>query len=443
LISNKREVQSLPFGLKGIIVKKHILLGVIYCSYTLTSFAAPVLLKGKQYLDVTTGTYIKPANILIDKNKIIAINPQNIPRNIQVIDKQQLTLLPGLMDMHVHLPFTLEGNYQLKYVQFDAATATLLGASNAKKLLYAGFTTVRNVGQIYPGETFVDVALAKASDQGIIDAPHIIPAGHALGITGGHMDPEMVGSYRSGVFPVSYRTGIADGIPEVIKAVRYQIKHGAQVIKVGATAGVLSHEHSVGNEQYSYEELKAIVDEAKRHGVYVAAHAHGTEGINNAIKAGVRSIEHGSLLDDTSIALMKEHGTYLVPTTYLSEGIDFDSLPEDLRKKAVDLVPLSQANVKKAIQAKVKIAFGTDTPVFPHGQNAKEFAALVRRGMSPLEALQTATINAAAMMDITDRGQIKQNYLADIIGVNGDPLKNIAVLEHVAFVMKAGTLMRE
>lgn len=408
--------------------------------FTLSSHAYPILIKGKQYLDVVNGVYISPANILIEKDKIIAINPKNIPRNAKVIDNTQLTLLPGLMDMHVHLPFSLDANYQLTYIQTDAAMATLLGAANAKKLLHAGFTTVRDVGQVYPGETFVDVALAKASEQGLIEAPHIIPAGHALGITGGHMDPEMAGQYRAGSIRGNYRTGLADGVAEVTKAVRYQIKHGAKVIKVGATAGVISHEDTVGSQQYSFEELKAIVVEAKRHGVFVAAHAHGTEGINDAIRAGVRSIEHGSLLNEESIALMKEHGTYLVPTTYVGERINFGILPADIRQKALSIVPLAQANLKKAIKAKVNIAFGTDTPVFPHGENAKEFTALVHRGMTPIEAIQTATINAAQMMSITDRGQIKEGYLADLIGVKGDPLKDVSALEHISLVMKAGTI---
>lgn len=402
------------------------------------SQAGPILLKAKRYLDVESGRYVTPANILIENNTIIAINPSQTAGNTQVIDRPQLTLLPGLMDMHVHVHFELNPNYALEFIQTDAAMATLNGVKNAKTLLLAGFTTIRDIGQGYPGNTFVDVALAKASEQGIVDAPHIIPAGHALGITGGHMDPEMIGNYRSARIPSNYKNGVADGVDEVVKAVRYQIKHGAQVIKAGATAGVLSHENSVGAQQYSYEELKAMVDEAARHGVFVSVHAHGTHGINDSIRAGVRSIEHGSLLDDESIRLMKEKGTYLVPTSYLGYALNYDMLPKDIRQKANDVIPKARKNLEKAIKAKVKIVFGTDTPVFPHGQNAKEFGALVKRGMSPIDAIRTSTVNAAEMMRLTDRGQIKAGMMADIIGIKGDPLTNISVLENVSFVMKAG-----
>jgi imidazolonepropionase-like amidohydrolase len=289
----------------------------------------------------------------------------------------------------------------------------------------------------------VDVALSKASEAGWITAPHIIPAGHALSITGGHMDPDMVGPYAPNVLPISYRTGVADGVDEVIKSVRYQIKHGAKVIKAAATAGVLSEEEGVGNQQYSYEELKVMVDEAGRHGIPVAVHAHGTEGINAAIKAGVRSIEHGSLLDDESIRLMKQYGTFLVPTTYAADAIKLDFLSPTTRKKAEYLLPLAKQNLQKAIRAGVKIAFGTDSPVIPHGENAKEFAALVRRGMAPIDAIRTATINAADLLRLQDRGQIKVGFHADIIGVMQNPLTNIQTLENVSFVMKDGEVFKE
>lgn len=403
-----------------------------------TASANISLLQAKRYLDVNTGKYVSPANIVIENGKIKAINPTVLPKNAHVIKKPKLTLMPGLMDMHVHLCLDLNKNFALEYVQYNAAMATLVGTKNAEKILKAGFTTVRDLGQIYPGETFVDVALSKASEKGWIKAPHIIPAGHALSITGGHMDPDMIANYRPGLLKTSYRTGVADGPDEVVKAVRYQIKNGAKVIKAAATAGVFSHEHSVGAQQYSFEELKAMVDEAKRHDVFVAVHAHGTKGINEAIKAGVRSIEHGSLLDDESIRLMKEKGTYLVPTTYIVDGINLESLDPIVRKKADTILPLARKSVEKAVKAHVNIAFGTDSPVIPHGENAKEFSALVRRGMSPIEAIRTATINAAKMMKLDDRGVLKADKLADIVGVEGDPLHDVSLLEHITFVMKSG-----
>jgi imidazolonepropionase-like amidohydrolase len=398
------------------------------------------VIKAKRYLDVRKGEYVSPCNLLIEDKKILSINPKSLPEGALVIERPNLTVLPGLMDMHVHLPFILKPGYELDMVKTDAARSTLIGVVNARKLLYAGFTTVRALGQVYPGLTFIDVALSKASENKLIVAPHIIPAGHALSITGGHMDMD---NYRPGLLHEDYRVGIADGVNEVVKAVRYQIQHGAQVIKVAATAGVLSHEKTVGGQQYSFEELKAIVDEAARHHVFVAAHAHGTKGINAAIKAGVRSIEHGSLLSEESIRLMKEHGTFLVPTAYVLDGTSHLSfMPEDIQKKADYLRPRVKANLKKAIEAHVKIALGTDTPVFPHGQNAKELSALVRLGLTPIEAIQTATINASEMMALSDRGEIKPGLMADLIGVVGDPLHHVTLLEHVSFVMKSGDLYK-
>jgi len=300
----------------------------------------------------------------------------------------------------------------------------------------------RNLG-ISSGESFVDVSLAKASEAGWIKAPHIIPAGHALSMTGGHLDPDMFGAYAPNVLPVSYRTGVADGIDEVIKAVRYQIKHGAKVIKIAATAGVLSEEEGVGEQQYSDEELKAIVSEANRHHVFVAAHAHGLEGINAAIKAGVRSIEHGSMMNNESIRLMKQYGTYLVPTAYtLSGEVKHEYISAITRRKSEYLTPLAIQNLQNAIKANVKIAFGTDSGVIPHGDNAKEFSILVKRGMQPIDAIRTATINSAEMMKIQDRGQIKMGYHADIIGVIENPLTNIKTLENVVFVMKDGEVIK-
>lgn len=405
------------------------------------AFASVLYLQAKQYLDVQTGQLIQPANLLIEEGIIKSINPTHIPETATIIKKPELTLLPGLMDMHVHLPNDFDQQFALQLVQDDDAMATVRGVKNARILLMAGFTTVRNLG-LTPGESFVDVALSRASEAGWITAPHIIPAGHGLSITGGHLDPDMFGAYAPNVLPISYRIGVADGVDEVIKAVRYQIKHGAKVIKIAATAGVLSEEAGVGNQQYSDEELKAIVAEANRHDIPVAAHAHGTAGINAAIKAGVRSIEHGSLLDDESIKLMKQRGTYLVPTTYTDDAIKLELLNPLMRKKAEYIMPLAKRNLQKAIKAGVKIAFGTDSPVIPHGENAKEFAALVRRGMSPLDAIRAATLNAADLMKLQDRGQIKRELHADIIGVTENPLTNIHTLEKVNFVMKDGEIVK-
>ena len=261
----------------------------------------------------------------------------------------------------------------------------------------------------------------------------------SLGITGGHCD---VTGFRPGVLEQGPEGGTADGPWEVVQAVRYQIKHGAQVIKVCATAGVLSLEGPVGAQQLSYEELKAIVDEASRHGLRVAAHAHGVEGIKAAIKAGVTSIEHGSILDDEAIAMMKERGTYLVPTTYLIDRINLAVLPALIRSKAETIMPLARASLKKAIAAGVKIAFGTDAGVYPHGENAGEFVVYTKLGMSPIDAIRTATTVAAEALGKTDRGTIAAGKLADLIAVPGDPVRDITATQHVSWVMVGGRIVR-
>jgi imidazolonepropionase-like amidohydrolase len=316
----------------------------------------------------------------------------------------------------------------------SAAEAALKGALNARRTLEAGFTTVRDLGA--PG--FVDVALARAVEAGWIGGPRIVPAGHALGITGGHCDET---GYAPGILEGDWRNGVADGVDEVVKAVRYQIKHGAQVIKVCATAGVLSHEASVGAQQYTEEELRAIVEEAARHDLKVAAHAHGTEGIRAAVRAGVASIEHGSILDDEAISMMKERGTWLVPTTYLTSRIDLEALPPGIRAKAEDVIPRAVENLRRAVAAGVPIAFGTDAAVFPHGENAGEFAALVDRGMDPLAAIRTATLNGAELLGVDDRGAIAPGRLADLIAVRGNPLEDVRVLQNVRFVMLGGKVV--
>lgn len=394
-----------------------------------------VVVKAARMLDVEAGRLVEDAVVVVEGERIVAVHsgvlPGPLPAGARVIDLGDRTLLPGLMDLHVHLTHQLEPGFVYRAVTDTPADAAFRAAANARKTLRAGFTTVRDVGS----GGFVDVALAKAVEKGLVEGPRVVPVGHALGITGGHCD---VTGFAPGVVETGPEEGIVDGPWEAVEAVRYQIKHGARWIKVCATAGVLSFEGPVGAQQLADEELRAIVEEAARHGVKVAAHAHGTEGILAAVRAGVASIEHGSMLTDEVLALMKEKGTYLVPTTYLADAIDLEVLPPPIRAKAEEVLPVAKESVRRAIRAGVPIAFGTDAGVYPHGDNGKELATLVERGMSPLEALRTATVHAADLLGVDDRGVIEPGRLADLIAVAGDPLAEIGAMERVELVMKGG-----
>ncbi len=398
--------------------------------------AQPTVLRAARMLDVDGGRIVEDAVVVVEGGRIQAVNPARLPDGATVIDLGDVTLLPGLMDMHTHLTGDLTGDWTNRPVRETAADAALRGAKNARTTLMAGFTTVRDVGS----KGFADVALMHAVERGDIVGPWIVPVGHALGITGGHCD---VTGFAPGILEGGPKEGVADGPDEVLKAVRYQIKHGAKFIKTCATAGVLSFEGPVGAQQYSDEELRVMVEEAARHGVKVAAHAHGSAGILAAVKAGVASIEHGSMLTDEIIAEMKARGTYLVPTTYLVGAIDLNALPPPIRAKAEYVLPLAIESVKKAVAAGVKIAFGTDAAVYPHGDNAKEFAALVDRGMTPLEAIRAATVNAADLLGVDDRGRIAPGLLADLVAVPGNPLEDVHVLEDVRFVMRGGQVFKQ
>lgn len=412
-----------------------VLPGVLFLSLLLQSSLlaqGTIVLKADRWLDVRAGTVKNDALIVIEGDKIAAIGG-TAPAGAEVIDLGDVTLLPGLIDSHTHLSMQLSAQSFIQPVKLTEADYAMEAVFNARRTIDIGFTTVRDFG------SGIDVALSKAVAAGKVVGPRVVPSRYLLGITGGHCD---VTGFAPGILERSWREGIADGVDEVVKAVRYQIKHGAKVIKTCATAGVLSFEETVGAQQYSYEELKAMVDEAARHSVKVAAHAHGTEGIKAAVRAGVASIEHGSILDDEAIAMMKERGTYLVPTTYLSEVIDLDALPPLIRQKAETVLPMAQRSLEKAIRAGVKIAFGTDAAVFPHGQNAREFLSLVKRGMSPLEAIRAATINAADLLDVKDRGSLEVGLLADIVAVPGNPVQDISKMLEVGFVMQGGKIIR-
>src|SRR3954468_18652179 len=292
-------------------------------------------LRSARLLDVDKGQYLDPGSILVDDGIIVEVAPTSVPSDATVIDLGDLTLLPGLMDMEVNL--LLGGpNHEspLNPVQDDPAVRTLRAVANARRTLRSGFTTVRNLGLfVQTGGLLLDVALKKAIDFGWIDGPRVVPAGHAISPTGGHLDPTMFQALAPHIMPLTVEEGIANGISEVRKAVRYQIKHGAQLIKVCASGGVMSHTGPAGAQQYSDDELRAIADEAHRAGLKVAAHAHGDDGIRACIRAGIDCIEHGSLASDETIALMVEHGTFLVATTYLTDVMDVSHAPPELQAK--------------------------------------------------------------------------------------------------------------
>jgi imidazolonepropionase-like amidohydrolase len=393
--------------------------------------AAPavVALRAARVLDVERGVLLQDGVVVVEGDRIRSVGRAPAPAGATVIDLGDMTLLPGLIDVHTHLTFDLEGDWVNQPVKEGAADYALRGARNARRTLLAGFTTVRDVGAF----GFADVALARAIEGGLVEGPRMVPSGHALGITGGHCD---VTGFAPGILEQGPKQGVADGVDEVLKAVRYQIKHGARVIKTCATAGVSSFEESAGARQYSDAELLAMVEEAGRHGIKVAAHAHGTEGILAAVRAGAASIEHGSMLDDEAIRLMKERGAYLVPTLYTwSVPVE---LPPLIHRKNEEMKPHVGRSVRAAIKAGVRIALGTDAGTFPHGDNARELAALVEHGLSPLGAIRAATLHAAALLGTPDRGAITPGRLADLVAVPGDPLENVRVLESVRFVMKGG-----
>ncbi|MDO3646951.1 metal-dependent hydrolase family protein [Nocardia mangyaensis] len=408
-----------------------------------------VVLRAAAWVEVETGQRHTPAVIVVHGNRITAINPVEVPADAQVIDLGALTLLPGLMDMEVNLLIGGPDNPSglpnpMHGVQDDPVYRTLRASVNARVTLHAGFTTVRNLGlMVKTGGYLLDVDLHRAIEQGWLEGPRIVAAGHAITPTGGHLDPTMFQRLAPHIMPVTVEEGRANGVPQVRESVRYQIKYGAEVIKISASGGVMSHGTVAGAQQYSDEELAAIVDEAHRAGVHVAAHAHGDAGIRACLRAGVDCIEHGSLAEDDTIAMMVEQGTFLVPTSYLSEGLDVSKAAPALQKKAAEIFPQARETLRKAIRAGVKIACGTDAPAVPHGQNAKELWALVDRGMTPAQALRAATVVAAELIGVDDRGRLAPGLLADIIAVPGDPTLDITTIDDVRFVMKDGRVHKQ
>jgi len=405
---------------------------------------ASVLVRAGRLIAVRTGAVLTNQAILIEGDRIKEVGPADAvaahaPRDARVIDLRNATVLPGLIDCHTHIT-SEPGDYYKQLFRMSSIDEAVRAHVYAKRTLDAGFTTVRNVGA---GE-FIDVALRNAINEGVIPGPRMLVSTMPLSATGGHGDVNGMSPYlRFEGF-----SGIADGVDQIREKIRFEVKYGADLIKVLASAGVLSEEESVGAPQYTQEELNAVVEEAAMWGRKVAAHAHGAEAIKRATRAGVASIEHGSLIDDEGIRLMKEHGTYLVADIYNDDYIIAEYTRLGFPPKIIETERLvgrqQRENFKKAVQAGVKIAFGTDAGVYPHGWNAKQFAHMVRWGTTPLQAIQAATVNAADLIGWADRvGALEPGKFADVIGVAGDPLQDVTVLEHVGFVMKGGQVVKD
>ena len=411
----------------------------IVCSTAV--FAETTVITADRMIDVANGKVVKQAAVIVTDNIITAsgrLKDLTVPNEAKRIDLGNATLMPGLMDMHVHLTSDAT-RHGYKRLEVSLPRAAITGVKHAKATLDAGFTTVRNVGA--PG--FADVALRDAINAGDVVGPRMFVAGPSLGVTGGHCDSNLL-PYEYD----NYSEGVADGPWEVRKKVRRNIKYGATVIKFCATGGVLSKGTKVGAQQYTFEEMKALIDEAHLRGLTVATHAHGTNGIKAAIKAGVDSVEHVSLLDDEAIDLAKKNGTYFSMDIYvteyiLGEGEKAGILEESLNKERI-VGKTQRENFEKAVKAGVNMVFGSDAGVYPHGDNPKQFARMVKFGMTPIQAIQAATINPARLLkQEATLGSLEKGKLADIVAVPGNPLDDMSLMEKVGFVMKDGQIVKQ
>jgi imidazolonepropionase-like amidohydrolase len=419
---------------------------LIFCAsfaFLATDASAGVkAIRAGRLIDGNGGVPIRDVVVLVENDRITAVGAGlEIPDGAEVIDLSSYTLLPGFIDAHVHLVgrHIGEGNWQNSAVRDLPQEDAIRGVRNARLTLEAGFTTVRNVGAAH----FSDIALRNAITQGVVPGPRILAGGHSLGISGGHCDTN---GYIPGVSDRGPESGIADGIPEVIKAVRMQVKRGADVIKFCATGGVLSEGDAVGVQQYTEEEMRALVEVAHFAERRVAAHAHGTEGIKAALRAGVDSIEHGSLLDDEAIRLFKRGESWLVPTLMAQEAVERQAengtLDGERAAKARFIAPKARASFSRAVREGVRIALGSDAGVFEHGTQGREFVLMVNNGMDPMAAIQAGTRNGAMLLGLqADVGTIEPGKLADLVAVADNPLEEIETVTQPVFVMHLGRVV--
>ena len=417
------------------------LAALVLCFTAGPAFAADgVVVTADRMLDVLTGRLVERPQVVVTNGRITAVGTQGeaVPDGARRVDLKGLTLLPGLIDMHVHL--TSDPRYGgYRWLEFTDNFWTVVGVANAKRTLEAGFTTVRNLGS----SNYDDVALKQAIAAGYVPGPRIVPATYAIGTTGGHCDQIEFPPSVTGRTPA-----VADG-PQALRAlVRRLRKYGAEVIKFCGTGGVFSKTDTVGGQQFSLEEMKAIVDEAHMLGLRVAVHAHGTEGIKDALRAGADTIEHASLADEEAFALAKQHGAYFSMDVYDDDYINAEAekngaFPESLEQNR-QIGRRQRETFRAARKAGVRMVFGTDGGVYPNGDNAKQFASMVTWGMTPLEAIRSATVTAAEALGRTrDVGAIAVGRYGDLIGVAGDPLADVTRLQSVAFVMKGGVVVRQ
>src|SRR5216110_339574 len=410
-----------------------------------------IALKAARLFDGKSKSLVPNGVVIVRDDKIVDVGSNlAVPADAQVIDLGDATLAPGFMDAHTHLTLDYSGDYnvrRLKELDLNVSEQAIIATAHARATVEAGFTTVRDLGSRFVGsKEFVDVALRNSINKGVIPGPRMLVATYGIGATGGHFDPSS--GFRDMLFgrEPDYSDGIADGPDAIRKAVRLEVKNGADVIKAAVSGGVLSLADEVDTPQMTPAEMAALVDESHRLRKKVAVHCHGDQAAKEAIEAGVDSIEHGSFLKPETVTMMKNKGTYLTPTLMATEWImgKIDNYPPALQAKAKAAGAARSDMFRNAVKMGIKISFGTDAAVFPHGQNAKEFKLMVDLAMKPIDALKSATANDAELLGIGQKvGTLEKGKLADIIAMPGDPTSDITATERVTFVMKEGKIIRQ